>query len=370
MKPLIKLLSITGVVILAGALMAGCAPSGPIVVTEDLPAKQTSVAATVAAILAEETRNAPTATNTPPPTPTSLPPTATFTLAAPSATATLDTTQPAGTITPITTQAGAPTATNLASPTATRERGNDAVTFISDITYPDYTIVVGGSTFTKTWRLQNTGTSTWTTDYKLVFQKGDRMGAPEKVNFPNEVRPNAFLDISIDFTAPTASGEYSSYWLIENDLGEQFGMVVNQKDKQPIWTIIVVQNATNTGGNNGGSSTTTAGLAGGATITNATVTVDKANFTGKCPANLNFTYTVTTSNAGKIEYQLVLTALTPAGYKFDATPQNAQTVGDATTISAPYLLISSNSVSAQAKVIAKGANSFTSPTISFTITCD
>src|SRR5262245_14395652 len=72
-------------------------------------------------------------------------------------------------------------ATNTPLPTATTVSYCDWVTFVKDITIPDGTKFLAGETFTKTWRLQNRGTCTWTSDYMLVFTSGDSMGSTTAV---------------------------------------------------------------------------------------------------------------------------------------------------------------------------------------------
>ena len=85
------------------------------------------------------------------------------------------------------------------------------------------------------------------------------------------------------------------------------------------------------------------------------------NFSGSCPAQINFTYTVTTGSDGLVNYRLILTTISPSGYVFDPPLQYSQSVAGATTLSLPYLLISSSSVVATARVQAVGSNTFTSP---------
>ena len=43
------------------------------------------------------------------------------------------------------------------------------------MTYPDGSLVSPGQEFTKTWRIQNTGTCAWTTAFKVVFSYGEPM---------------------------------------------------------------------------------------------------------------------------------------------------------------------------------------------------
>src|SRR5215216_3343953 len=84
-----------------------------------------------------------------------------------------------------------PTATPLASPPPTLQAaGCDKATFIADITVPDGTVFAPGATFTKTWRLKNSGSCVWTPSYKMLFYSGEQMGAPTTVNFPWGVTPS------------------------------------------------------------------------------------------------------------------------------------------------------------------------------------
>src|SRR5688572_24073099 len=50
----------------------------------------------------------------------------------------------------------------------------DSAVFVEDVTVPDNTRIEAGEEFTKTWKLQNTGSCTWT-DYTIAFVSGDQM---------------------------------------------------------------------------------------------------------------------------------------------------------------------------------------------------
>ena len=66
----------------------------------------------------------------------------------------------------------------------------DRAQFVADVTVPDGTRYDPGATFTKTWRLKNIGTCTWTTSYTLVFDSGDADGCHGfGGNFPSSVPP-------------------------------------------------------------------------------------------------------------------------------------------------------------------------------------
>ena len=102
----------------------------------------------------------------------------------------------------------------------------DDAKFVADVTVPDGTMVQPGEEFVKTWRLRNTGTTTWTTDYRLVFDGGDLMGAPQYVALETAVPPNATVDISVPMTAPLSGGTKKGYWRMENPAGLRFGHTV------------------------------------------------------------------------------------------------------------------------------------------------
>ena len=100
----------------------------------------------------------------------------------------------------------------------------DWAQFIADVTVPDGTRFDPGATFTKTWRLKNIGTCTWTTSYSLVFDSGEKMGAPASVNFPSSVPPGQTVDLTVNMTAPSSAGHYIGYWKFKNASGVLFGI--------------------------------------------------------------------------------------------------------------------------------------------------
>jgi len=94
--------------------------------------------------------------------------------------------------------------------------------FVKDITIPDGTTENPGSTFIKTWSLQNSGTCAWSTSYKFTFISGDSMNGTS-VPAPNSVPAGQQVQISINLTAPTAPGNYKGYWRMQDDQGRYFG---------------------------------------------------------------------------------------------------------------------------------------------------
>jgi hypothetical protein len=99
----------------------------------------------------------------------------------------------------------------------------DWVAFIKDVTIPDGTQLAPGEVFTKTWRLQNRGTCTWTPDYMLVYTSGDLMGSTTAVRLPGNVAPGQTVDVSVTLTAPASLGSHTGYWMLRNPSGALFG---------------------------------------------------------------------------------------------------------------------------------------------------
>ncbi len=131
---------------------------------------------------------------------------------------------------------GAPSSTP--KPTDTPATPCNRAEFVADVTVPDDTQYRPGDTFTKTWRLKNTGTCTWTTSYDLVFAKGEQMGAPAEIPLAGTVAPGQTVDLSVKMTAPSALGTYQSDWQLRDEKGIVFG-IGEQADKT-FWVRIKV----------------------------------------------------------------------------------------------------------------------------------
>jgi len=110
--------------------------------------------------------------------------------------------------------------------------------FVEDVTIEDRTLMDPGEEFTKIWRLENVGESTWTTDYQIVFSSGYQMDAPSAVNLPEIVAPGETVDISLDMVAPISSGVFTGYWMLMDDENNGFG--VGEENDAPFWVRIQV----------------------------------------------------------------------------------------------------------------------------------
>jgi hypothetical protein len=101
----------------------------------------------------------------------------------------------------------------------------DQAVFLADVTIPDGAVVSPGQSLAKTWRLRNTGSSSWEGDYQLVFISGNQMGAPNTVNVP-VTAPGNTADISINLVAPSNPGSYTGNWRLRNSQGTYFGPTI------------------------------------------------------------------------------------------------------------------------------------------------
>ncbi|MEW5828313.1 MAG: NBR1-Ig-like domain-containing protein [Chloroflexota bacterium] len=114
----------------------------------------------------------------------------------------------------------------------------DWAQFEKDVSYPDGTVVGAGQKFTKTWRIKNIGTCTWTTGYSLIFADGNAMGGPASVKLAGSVAPGQTVDLSVELVAPATEGEYRGNWKLRNANGVIFG--VGKTANNPFWVDIKV----------------------------------------------------------------------------------------------------------------------------------
>ena len=93
----------------------------------------------------------------------------------------------------------------------------DQARFLKDVSIPDGTVFAPGASFTKTWRMRNDGTCTWS-GYTLVFDSGDSMNGSSPTTIGTVVSGGE-VDVSVTLTAPATEGSYRGYWRIRNASG-------------------------------------------------------------------------------------------------------------------------------------------------------
>lgn len=121
----------------------------------------------------------------------------------------------------------------------------DWAQFVADVTVPDGSIFDPGQAFTKTWKLKNIGTCTWSTSYSMYFVSGTQMGNTSTVNLPSSVAPGGTVDVTVNMTAPTSAGHYIGYWKFKNASGGPFGIGFNAN--RSWWVEINVSSSAPTG---------------------------------------------------------------------------------------------------------------------------
>jgi len=152
----------------------------------------------------------------------------------------------------------------------------DAAILLMDVTVPDGTRMEPGQTFTKTWRLRNTGTCPWDNRYALAFLEGERMGAPDSTPVP-VTGPKTDVDISIELTAPAKNGSYAGYFQLR-DINEQLITIGLERS---IWLKIVVEPGAPASGG-GGSDVTV--------IPNGTIPRGSSTLPSACEATENASF--------------------------------------------------------------------------------
>ena len=186
-----------GIALILISVLVGCNLPRSQVTTASPDAVFTQAAETVAAelthvaVLASPTPNIPTNTSTPTTTPSPVP-----------------------TNTPVFTPTNTPIPCNLGS-------------FVTDVTYPDNTIVAPNQAFTKIWRIKNIGSCPWNSSYSLIFDHQDGMGVNSgyaQALTSGVVNPGQTVDLSVNLTAPATPGTYTGYWRMRDPGGVLFGI--------------------------------------------------------------------------------------------------------------------------------------------------
>ena len=329
MKKSIKLI---GVVILAAAVaLAACNPGPPQSPTPTLQDPRpvlTGAAQTAQARLTEMAQV----------TPSPLPATPTDTPAPPSA-----------------TPEATPSVEATLEPTATQavQSGGDRAVFVRDVTVDDGTDFAPGTAFVKTWRVMNTGTTTWSTSYALVFVSDNAMGGPASIALPMEVAPNQSVDISVNLVAPNTAGHYRGYWRLRNSASQFFGDSI-YVDIDVVGSGTAVATAT---------STTTSS----STVSDVLLTIDNPTVAGACPHTYNLAGNFTLSQSATVTYQLLAGSDTP-GFEFNLPGPTTATF-TAGTHTLNFSLSISNSGNGWIQLYVTAPQTLASPQAGFSLTC-
>ena len=271
-------------------------------------------------------------------------------LAQPTATDTLPP-FPTSTFTPSPTNPATPLVGFTPSPGAPGSPAGDLAEYWADITVPDGTDFKPGEAFVKTWRLHNSGTTTWTSEYNLAFLGGAQMSAPASVPLVSSVAPGDMVDVSINLVAPQENGTYRGYWKMRNPGGQFFDFAFFVE-------IDVV------GGTPAASPTDE--KPGAARVTEASLAVDDAS-PDACPHTYTFTASFTLNAPSTVTYRLEAGSDTP-GFVFTLPGEQSGNF-DKGSHSVSFTLDITNTVDGWARFLILAPNSVESNQVTFALTC-
>jgi len=100
--------------------------------------------------------------------------------------------------------------------------GCNNLEFIRHVNYPPGTVFLPGQNFTKTWKVQNTGSCPWMYQYRLALVSGDSFGAA-LVKLGSEIPVGQWTEVSLNMDAPKKEGNYVSYWRMADSNNNMFG---------------------------------------------------------------------------------------------------------------------------------------------------
>lgn len=118
------------------------------------------------------------------------------------------------------TEAAKLTAVSLPTPTPVCSNN---LQFLEDLSIEDGTVVAPGEGLDKRWKVHNSGTCNWNTEYEVRLVAGPIMDAPS----PRALYPalsGTDAEIQMHFTAPDEPGAYRSAWQAFAPDGSPFGV--------------------------------------------------------------------------------------------------------------------------------------------------
>ena len=159
--------------------------------------------------------------------------------------------------------------------------------FVSDVSIPDNADVNAGTAFTKTWRIQNTGTCIWWSGYTLTHYSQEAMSAPAAVPLP-VTNPGETVDLSVDLVAPSVPGTYQGNFVVKNPAD----LIMQIDNDSRLWLIIDVVSAPTSSptaiAGTGAATATASNSGSGSTNAACALTTDAARTTAMVTALTNY----------------------------------------------------------------------------------
>lgn len=107
-------------------------------------------------------------------------------------------------------------------PSSSTSKCTNVLTYISDLSISDGTVVPPGATIDKRWTVENSGSCNWTNDYKIKLISGDTLGASEEQTLI-PIKSNSQGEIRMVFVAPETPQKYIGVWQAYTPDGQPFG---------------------------------------------------------------------------------------------------------------------------------------------------
>jgi len=95
-----------------------------------------------------------------------------------------------------------------------------------DVNIPDNTVVTPGQEFIKTWKVKNNGSCPWGAGYVLAYAGYANQMSGQFIALTEVILPGQEVELSVQFNAPDAAGEYLSAWTMQNPSGVAFPEIV------------------------------------------------------------------------------------------------------------------------------------------------
>jgi len=112
------------------------------------------------------------------------------------------------------------------TPEPTEEDLCDVLAYVEDVNVPDGTVMSPGQDFLKTWKVRNDGACPWGAGYALTYAGYSDQMSGQFVAMTEVIQPGDEVEVSVQFKAPTATGEYLSAWTMRNPQGITFPQVI------------------------------------------------------------------------------------------------------------------------------------------------
>jgi len=93
---------------------------------------------------------------------------------------------------------------------------------LGDVNYPPGSQIQPGTSFQKTWQVQNTGSCIWINSYGNLNISGGSFGAPSPSTIPY-TQPGQTVNVSVNMIALQQPGSYRSVWQLRASNGALFG---------------------------------------------------------------------------------------------------------------------------------------------------